>query len=370
MKYYIIAGEASGDLHGSNVMKAIKELDSNAQFQFWGGDKMLEEDDNQVMHIRETAIMGFVEVIKNFSKIKSFFKKAKATITAFQPDVIVFIDYPGFNLRMAKWAKKKGFKTVYYISPQLWAWKKGRIKTIQKYIDEMIVILPFEKTFYEQQGVKVHYVGHPLVPVIQEYIQSAERNDIDTGQKKILAILPGSRKQEIKKILPELVEAAVYFKEEYALWIGQAPNIEPSFYTEILGTYSASIQLWSNGSYDLLNKADIALVTSGTATLETALFKVPQVVCYKTSAINYEIGKRLVDLEYISLVNLIGDRSIVPELIQDEVNKSSIVKAINQIQKERARIIKDYNFLYDVLSIDNLPHTTAAEVILSTLKQG
>ena len=229
MKYYIIAGEPSGDLHGSNLMRAIVKQDKNAEFKFWGGDHMLDIDHNIVTHIRETSIMGFVEVVKNISKIKSFFKKAKSTIVDFQPDILILIDYPGFNLWMAKWAKKRGFKVAYYISPQLWAWKKGRIKTVKKFVDEMIVILPFELDFYKKNGVKVHFVGHPLIPVVQEFIKNNPPPKSQKIEKPILAILPGSRKQEIKKMLPELIAGALNFKEEYRLCIAMAPNIEKSF---------------------------------------------------------------------------------------------------------------------------------------------
>ncbi len=362
MKYYIIAGEPSGDLHGSNLMKAIQRLDKDAKFSFWGGDHMLSVDDNIVTHIRETSIMGFVEVVKNLPKINSFFKKAKQTILNFKPDVVVFIDYPGFNLRMAKWAKKKGFGTVYYISPQLWAWKKGRVKTIKKYVDEMIVILPFELEFYKNHGIEAHYAGHPLVPVIQSFKKISKRRP----EKKILAILPGSRKQEIKKILPELVEAAIYFKNEYQLCIAMAPNIGKSFYANLIETEEDTIRLVDNETYDLLLNANIALVTSGTATLETALFGVPQVVCYKTSTMNYEIGRRLVDLEYISLVNLIGGKKIVPELIQQDVNRQCIINAIKEVRSNASNIKWEYDQLQKLLSVVEAPRDKVARVVVQT----
>jgi lipid-A-disaccharide synthase len=367
MKYYIIAGEPSGDLHGSNLMKAIVEQDKNAEFKFWGGDHMLDVDNNIVTHIRETSIMGFVEVVKNLSKIKSFFQKAKATILDFQPDILILIDYPGFNLRMAKWAKKRGFKVAYYISPQLWAWKKGRIKTVKKYVDEMIVILPFELDFYKENGVKVHFVGHPLLTVIQEFIENDSTSEAHKSEKPILAILPGSRKQEIKKILPELVSGAMNFKEEYRLCVAMAPNIEKSFYIDLVTNQKDNLEFVDKGTYQLLAKAELALVTSGTATLETALFQVPQVVCYKTSIINYEIGKRLVDLEYISLVNLISGKQIVPELIQSEVNSKRIIEALNEVRNNSDQIIDDYKRLNQQLSIKEPPHEQAAKIIVKTI---
>ena len=361
MKYYIIAGEPSGDLHGSNLMRAIRMQDKDAEFTFWGGDHMLEVDAKIVTHIRETSIMGFVEVVKNLPKISTFFKKAKRTILESKPDVLVLIDYPGFNLRMAKWAKEKGFKTVYYISPQLWAWKKGRIETIKKYVDEMIVILPFELEFYKKHGVNVHFVGHPLLPVIQSF---KENSNVKKTKKKVFAILPGSRKQEIKKMLPEMIVAAYYFKDDFQLCVAMAPNVDKSFYSELIGEKSEEIILIENNTYDLLSRANIALVTSGTATLETALFGVPQVVCYKTSAVNYEIGKRLVDLEYISLVNLISGKKIVPELIQNEVNKNQIIAAVQDIIKNSSKIKEDYRQLNKLLKIEELPSTSAAKVVI------
>jgi len=366
MKYYLIAGEPSGDLHGSNLMKSIKELDENAQFNFWGGDQMLSVDSHVVTHIRETSIMGFVEVVKNISKIKSFFKNAKQTILEFKPDVLVLIDYPGFNLRMAKWAKKQGFKTVYYISPQLWAWKKGRIKTIKEYVDEMIVILPFELDFYKRNGVNAHFVGHPLMPVIQSFIDSEKPKIATQGDKKVFAILPGSREQEIKKMLPEMVQGASHFKDEYRLCIALAPNIDESFYRELLTAKNVEIEFVKDDTYGLLSKAHVALVTSGTATLETALFGVPQVVCYKTSTINYEIGKRLVDLEFISLVNLISRKEIVPELIQNEVNKEKIISTIKDVIGNTERIKSDYETLQELLSIKEPPSGKAAKIIVQS----
>ena len=363
MKYYIIAGEPSGDLHGSNLMKAIKTIDNDSKFAFWGGDHMLNVDKGIITHIRETSIMGFVEVAKNISKIKAFFKKAKQTISDFDPDLLVLIDYPGFNLRMAKWAKEKGYKVVYYISPQLWAWKKGRIKTVKKYVDEMIVILPFELDFYRKNGVNVHFIGHPLVPVIQSFKGSFDSLENGSDEKNILAILPGSRKQEIKKLLPELVDAADHFLDQYQLCIAMAPNIEQSFYLDLIESKKDRIRLVENDTYGLLSQADIALVTSGTATLETALFGVPQVVCYKTSFLNYEIGKRLVDLEYISLVNLIAGKKIVPELIQNEVNNKQLIETIKEVLKNSDIIKKEYQELKELLSTESSPSEKAAEII-------
>ena len=364
MRYYIIAGEPSGDLHGSNLMKAIKREDPSAEFNFWGGDHMLSVDTNIVTHIRETSIMGFVEVAKNISKISTFFKVAKASIVEFQPDRIVLIDYPGFNLRMAEWGHKKGFHIYYYISPQLWAWKKGRIKKVQNFVDEMIVILPFEEEFYKKQEVKAHYVGHPLVPVIQTFEpNNAFKQSLKVGHKKILALLPGSRKQEITKMLPIFIEAARAFKEEFHIVLAAAPNQGLEFYRKLI-PQSESISIIENDTYNLLHHADLAIVTSGTATLETALFKVPQVVCYKTSSLNYQIGKRLVDLKYISLVNLILDEHLVQELIQDDVNQNNIKIKMHSALENSQEMIDGYNRLSDILSQNNSPSSLAAKIII------
>ncbi len=367
MKYYIIAGEPSGDLHGSNLMKAILVRDPNAEFRYWGGDHMASVADGMITHIRKTSIMGFTEVIKNISKIKGFFKKAKATIQEFQPDKIIYIDYPGFNLRMAEWSKKEGFYNVFYISPQLWAWKKGRVKKVKKYIDDMVCILPFEKDFYAEHGVEVHYVGHPLLPIIQNF--KPDPNFVEKynlSGKKVLAVLPGSREQEIIKMLPEFISAALKYKSQFQIVLAAAPNVSPSFYSSILGEYKNQITIVGNDTYNLLSIADLAIVTSGTATLETALFKVPQVVCYKTSSINYAIGKRLVDLKYICLVNLILDYGLVTELIQNEAEVDQITDALNDTLLREHEIKLGYEELIKTLSNNNISASDEVSRIVTT----
>lgn len=355
MKYYIIAGEPSGDLHGSNMMKAILDRDPEAEFRYWGGDHMAAVADGMVTHIRETSIMGFTEVIMNISKIKGFFKKAKASISEFQPDKIIYIDYPGFNLRMAEWSKKEGYYNVFYISPQLWAWKKGRVKKVKKYIDDMICILPFEKDFYADHDVEAHYVGHPLTSVIMNFQADPNfKKNHNLEVKKILAILPGSRTQEISKMLPEYISAALQFKDQYHIVLAAAPNVEQSYYAQILGMDISEITIVENDTYNLLSNSDLAIVTSGTATLETALFDVPQVVCYKTSAINYAIGKRLVDLKYICLVNLILDKGLVTELIQHEAQSKIIAATLLKTIKRKKEIHEGYNLLMETLSNNNI----------------
>lgn len=368
MKYYIIAGEPSGDLHGSNMMKAILDLDPRAEFRYWGGDHMAAVSDGIVTHIRETSIMGFTEVIKNISKIKGFFKIAKASIQEFQPDKIIYIDYPGFNLRMAEWSKKEGYNNVFYISPQLWAWKKGRVKKVKKYIDDMICILPFEKSFYANHGIDAHYVGHPLLPVIQNFKPDPKfKEDNKLGKKKILAILPGSRSQEILKVFPEYISAALKFKEEYDIVVAAAPNIDRSFYTDIINdVQEGDITIIENDTCNILSIADLAIVTSGTATLETALFRVPQVVCYKTSSINYAIGKRLVNLKYICLVNLILDEGLVTELIQDAAESNQITEALNDTLSRKNLLDLGYQALINKLSNNNISASDEVAKIVTT----
>jgi len=345
MKYYIIAGEASGDLHGSNLMKALLKKDVNANFRFWGGDLMLHVSDTLVKHYRNLAFMGFLEVIMNLRTITKNLSFCKKDIEEFNPDVIIFIDYPGFNLRIAKWAKQKGYKTHYYISPQIWAWKENRIKAIKRDVDEMYVILPFEKTFYEtKHEYPIHFVGHPLIDAITNRTQVDEysfRAAHELNDKPIIALLPGSRKQEIKKMLSVMLSVVSDYPN-YQFVIAGAPSQDYSFYKQFIS--NQNVHFISNKTYDLLSVSTAALVTSGTATLETALFKVPQVVCYKGSWLSYQIGKRVVNLDYISLVNLIMDKEVVTELIQNDFNTKRLKKELNKIldDYERTKFFVDY----------------------------
>ena len=337
MKYYIIAGEASGDLHGANLMKALEHQDVNAEFRFWGGDLMQNVGGTLIKHYKELAFMGFIEVIMNLRTITKNLRFCKQDIESYNPDVIIFIDYPGFNLRIAKWAKAKGFKTHYYISPQIWAWKENRINAIKRDIDKMYVILPFEKSFYEDKhNFPVEFVGHPLIDAISDRAQVdlyEFRAEHELSNKPIIALLPGSRKQEITKMLSIMLSVVENFKD-YQFVIAGAPSQNYSFYQQFIK--KANVHFISNKTYDLLSVSKAALVTSGTATLETALFKVPQVVCYKGSWLSYQIGKRLVKhIKYISLVNLIMDKEVVTELIQNECNT-------NHLNKELQKILDDY----------------------------
>ncbi len=345
MKYYIISGEASGDLHASNLMKGLLEEDINAQFQFWGGDLMQNVGGKLVKHYKELAFMGFVEVVKNLRTITKNIAFAKKDIESFNPDIIIFIDYPGFNLRIAKWAKSQKYKTHYYISPQIWAWKESRIKAIKRDIDELYVILPFEKDFYEKKhDFPVHFVGHPLIDAISDRKQVDEyefRAAHQLNEKPIIALLPGSRKQEITKIL-SIMLSLVDDYPDYQFIIAGAPSQDYNFYKQFIK--KANVNFISNKTYDLLSVSTAALVTSGTATLETALFKVPQVVCYKGGWLSYQIGKRLVKLDYISLVNLILNKEAVTELIQNDFNTKRLKKELDTILDpyERTKFFINY----------------------------
>jgi lipid-A-disaccharide synthase len=348
MKYYIIAGEASGDLHGSNLMKSLYREDPNAEIRFWGGDLMQSVGGTLVKHYRDLSFMGFLEVALNLKTILNNIKICKKDIIEFQPDVLVFIDYPGFNMRIAKWAKKSGMKTHYYISPQIWAWKENRIKDIKRDIDKMYVILPFEKDFYENKHhYEVEFVGHPLIDAIQNRTPTNDiefRKENNLSDKPIIAILPGSRKQEITKMLSVMLSVAADFPD-YQFVIAGAPSQEYSFYSTFL--ISNNCHFISNKTYDLLSVSYAALVTSGTATLETALFKVPEVVCYKGSWLSYQIAKRIVTLKYISLVNLIMDKEVVTELIQEKCNTNSIKIELQKLldSKYRNKVLENYNAL-------------------------
>ncbi len=366
MKYYLIAGEASGDLHGANLMKAIKKEDPQAEFRFWGGDLMQNAGGTLVKHYRDLAFMGFLEVVMNLSTIFKNIKACKKDILAHNPDILIFIDYPGFNFRIMKWAKKLNYKTHYYISPQIWAWKENRIKDIKRDVDKMYVILPFEKDFYEEKhNYPVHFVGHPLIDAI------ADRKQVDPAtfesengldNRPIIALLPGSRKQEISKMLEVMLSVVDHFPE-YQFIIAGAPSQEKEFYLQFIK--QENVHLLENKTYDLLSIASAALVTSGTATLETALFKVPQVVCYKGSRVSYEIAKRVINLEYISLVNLILDKEVVTELIQTDFNQKRLREELTIILDDykRATMFFDYYDLEKKLGGKGASENTAKLIV-------
>ncbi|MBK0370674.1 lipid-A-disaccharide synthase [Flavobacterium agrisoli] len=372
MKYYIIAGEASGDLHGSNLMKALHQEDSAAEIRFWGGDLMQKAGGTLVKHYRDLAFMGFAEVVFNLKTILNNIDFCKKDILTFQPDVLIFIDYPGFNMRIAKWAKPLQIKTFYYISPQIWAWKENRITAIKSDVDKMFVILPFEKDFYEKKHhYPVEFVGHPLIDAIHnrpDFDIATFKKSHNLSEKPIIAILPGSRKQEITKMLEVMLSVVGDFKD-YQFVIAGAPSQDFEFYQQFIDQ-SQNIAFVSNETYNLLQCATAALVTSGTATLETALFKVPEVVCYKANWFSYQIAKRIITLKYISLVNLIMDKMVVTELIQGDCSYKRIKEELQKILNPdyRKKLLHQYDELETKLGGLGASQKTA-QLIVSALKK-
>ena len=351
MKYYIIVGEASGDLHASNLIKEIKKIDAKAEIRAWGGDLMEAEGAHIVKHYRDLAFMGFIEVLFNLTTVLRNISFCKKDLIDFQPDILILVDYPGFNLRIAEFAHARGIKVNYYISPQVWAWKKGRVKTIKKVVNKMLVILPFEKDFYKKYGMDVAFVGHPLLDAIQtEALADLDfRDEHNLDPRPIVALLPGSRKQEISRLLNVMLSVVPSFPD-YQFVIAGAPSMDESFYSSITG--ESHVKIVKGQTYRLLQNATAALVTSGTATLETALWGVPEVVCYKANGLSYFIAKRIVDIKYISLVNLIMDREVVKELIQDELNTKSLCRELDVLlhDNEKVALLKsDYKALKNKL---------------------
>ncbi|WP_435313790.1 lipid-A-disaccharide synthase [Cellulophaga fucicola] len=370
MKYYIIAGEASGDLHGSNLIKAIKATDTKANIRCWGGDLMQQAGAELVKHYKSMAFMGFIEVLSNITTISKNLKFCKSDIDAFKPDAIIFIDYSGFNLRIAKWAKENNYRTNYYISPQIWASREGRISKIKRDIDAMHVILPFEKDFYEKKhNYPVHFVGHPLLDAISQQKLPNETdfratNNLDPN-KPIIALLPGSRKQEVQKMLDVMLSVTPSFPE-YQFVIAGAPSLDLDFYAPFLK--NPQVNFVANQTYNLLALSTAALVTSGTATLETALFKVPQVVCYKAHWLSYYIAKKIITLKYISLVNLIMDKEVIKELIQDDLTTKNLSSELHKILSKdtRKKLFEEYYALEKKLGGTGASKKAAELIVAST----
>lgn len=368
MKYYIIAGEASGDLHGSNLIKELKKNNPKANFRCWGGDLMKSQCNDLVMHYEEFSYMGFFEVIININKILDFISICKKDIENYKPDIIIYIDYPGFNMRIAKWAKNKNFTNHFYISPKVWVWKEKRVKLIKKIIDKMYVILPFEKDYYRNKhNYKVDFVGHPLLDAINNDKKFDKKEFLekhDLSSKPIIALLPGSRDQEINKLLPVMLEAVSNLRN-YQIVIAGAPSKSIEYYKKVIRSHDSSgnlVKVICNETYNILRISIAAIVTSGTATLETALFKVPQVVCYKTSWLSYLIGRVLItDLKYISLVNIILDKEVVTELIQGDCNKANLVIELQKIlsKKNISSMFNDYDLLHNMLGGNGASKKTA-----------
>jgi lipid-A-disaccharide synthase len=332
MRYYIIAGERSGDLHAANLIKELKSKDPDAQFRAWGGDQMKQQGATLVKHIDELAFMGFVEVARNLPAILNNIKFCKNDILQYRPDAVIFIDYPGFNLRIAEFVKQQKIKTIYYISPQVWAWHQSRVKKIRRDIDKMLVILPFEKEFFQKHQMETTFVGHPLLDALNQQVKNYQSLDFrkqnNLPDKPIVALLPGSRAQEIIRMLTVMAQVAVNFPQ-YQFVIAGISAHKKSFYENYIKT--PNVALIFEQTYPLLFHADAALVTSGTATLETALIGVPQIVCYKTGTFSYMIAKRLIDLKYISLVNLIMDKQVVKEMIQNDFTVEKLSAELDEI---------------------------------------
>jgi len=368
MKYYIIAGEASGDLHGSNLVKEIFRLDKNATIRAWGGEKMKDAGATVIKNYKDLSFMGFYEVLLNLNTILKNIRFCKSDIKKFNPNKIILIDYPGFNLRIAKWAKKNNFFVNFYIAPQIWAWKESRINIIRKYIDRLYVILPFEKNYFENKhNYKVKYLGHPIMDSIKNFNNTDNKksflvkNKIDDN-RKIIAILPGSRKQEIRKILKIMLNVIGNFSD-YQFIIAGVPNIKKNFYQSIIKDFD--VKMVENQTYDLLSNSSAALVTSGTATLETALFKVPQVVCYKTSLISFFLAKIFVKIKYISLVNLIVNKEIIKELVQSRCTKNNIINELTQVlRKKNALTMKEkYDELISLIGSFGTSKRVATDIL-------
>lgn len=356
MKYYLIAGEKSGDLHAANLIKAIQKKDPNAQFRAFGGDKMQAAGAEIVQHYDQMAFMGFLEVLKNFWLIRSFLKKCKQDILSFQPDVVILVDYAGFNMRIAHFAKKNSIKTFYYISPKIWAWNQSRAKKIRRDVDKMFVILPFEKEFYKKFAYQVDYVGNPIFDEIANFSPNPHFFEQHQIRKPIVAVLAGSRRAEIKYMLPEMIKVARHF-EDYEFVIAAVNNMPESEYAL---AKEAGFKIIYEQTYDLLAVSRAALVTSGTATLETALFEVPQIVCYKLENWQYQLGKMLIKVPFISLVNLIAGKEVVKELIQNQLHTANLVKELKAILNEkRPRILGDYKQLKEQIRTESASKTAA-----------
>lgn len=372
MKYYIIAGEASGDLHGSNLIASIKKKDPRAKIRAWGGELMKKQGASLVKHYRDLAFMGFVEVLMHLRIILNNLKFCKRDILKFAPDAIILIDYPGFNIKIAKFAHKHNIKVYYYISPQVWAWKKRRVHTLKKVVDKMLVILPFEKPFYDEYRVDAHFVGHPLLDELckQKEVNRKiflKQNDLDP-KKEIIALLPGSRKQEVSRMLEVMLKIIKYYPK-YQFVIAGAPSLNEDFYKSIIGEENVNIVF--NKTYQLLQVASAAVVTSGTATLETALLYVPEVICYKGNPISYIIAKNLIKVKYICLVNLIMDKPVVKELIQYDLTPENIKAELDLLLTNSRRqrdILEDYDELRHVLGNAGASDN-AASIIVSNLKK-
>jgi lipid-A-disaccharide synthase len=378
MKYYLIAGEASGDLHASHLMQALKQRDSEADFRFFGGDLMAAVGGTRVRHYRELAYMGFIPVLLHLRTILKNMKMCKEDIDQWQPDVVILVDYPGFNLNIAKYIHSQRLAAnshkpmvYYYISPKIWAWKEYRIKNIKRDVDELFSILPFEVEFFEQKHhYPIHYVGNPTAQEVREFLAADEHGRTQTDEKPIIALLAGSRKQEIKDNLPAMIEATKHLTGQYDIVLAGAPSIDPSYYQQFLN--DSSVRLVVNETYPLLAKATAALVTSGTATLETCMFRVPQVVCYETplpQLIGF-LKRHFIKVKWVSLVNLVANREVVRELVAETFSVDNIRRELEAILpggSKRERMLADYDEVHCLLGDSQAPDE-AARIMIEKLR--
>ena len=378
MKYYLIAGEASGDLHASHLMQALKQRDSEADFRFFGGDLMAAVGGTRVRHYRELAYMGFIPVLLHLRTILKNMKMCKEDIDQWQPDVVILVDYPGFNLNIAKYIHSQRLAAnshkpmvYYYISPKIWAWKEYRIKNIKRDVDELFSILPFEVEFFEQKHhYPIHYVGNPTAQEVREFLAADEHGRTRTDEKPIIALLAGSRKQEIKDNLPAMIEATKHLTGQYDIVLAGAPSIDPSYYQQFLN--DSSIRLVANETYPLLAKATAALVTSGTATLETCMFRVPRVVCYETplpQLIGF-LKRHFIKVKWVSLVNLVANREVVRELVAETFSVDNIRRELEAILpggSQRERMLADYDEVHRLLGDSQAPDE-AARIMIEKLR--
>ncbi|MEQ9440529.1 MAG: lipid-A-disaccharide synthase [Cyclobacteriaceae bacterium] len=363
MKYYIIAGERSGDLHGGNLIKAIHQQDPEAEVRCWGGDDMEKAGATLVRHYRDMAFMGFWEVFKNLRTIQGFLKTCQADLTAFQPDAVILIDYPGFNLRMARFAKEQGWPVYYYIAPKTWAWNASRTHKLRKYVDRVFSILPFEEAFFQQYGVNVTFVGNPLQYTIEQFQPDFSfREHHALTKQPVVALLPGSRKQEIQNILTTMLEVVPHFPDVQFL-VAAVDNLPASFYEPVHN--HPQVKVITGETYQILYESRVAVVTSGTATLETALFGVPQIICYKTSYLSYRIARALIRVPFIGLVNLIAEKEVVPELIQHDFQPERITELVKSLlvdSERRKTQLQEYDSLKNQLGGQPTPALVAQQI--------
>lgn len=369
MKYYIIAGEASGDLHASNLIKSIRQQDAAAEFRGYGGDLSEAAGLHLVQHYKEISFMGFYEVFRNLGTLRKSIKNCKTDIAQWKPDVVILVDFAGFNMRIAKFAKGINLKTYYYISPKIWAWNSGRVKGIKQYVDKMFCILPFETEFYNKYDYKVDYVGNPVVDAVLAHKANTNfRTENGLDERPIIAVLPGSRKQEIEHLLHFMVSIIPPFMQNYQFVIAGMSNLPQEYYEKF--RRHDTIRIVYDQTYDLLKQSSVAIVTSGTATLETAMFNVPQVVCYRTSEITYAIARSFIKVKFICLVNLIANKLIVKELIQDEFNPTNLSAELKLLlfdEQYRNNVLKGYAEIQQVLGTESASDKTAA-LIMKYLK--